>query len=642
MSKVAWVVSILIIVNLIVFGSLYLIDKEKYLGWLFTFSYGTQHIIHFNDLFDITKASPWVEQVLKYQKSASTNVFSGNIMSPSLESNTQKGSQFLKMIEMIGFEYSVPGTHETDFGNEEFKQFVAHTPNNNWLLCNLRFKSNNTIYGGLPEYAIQEKNGLKIGYFGLVDSGWIEASTLKTDMDTYNYEEYLLAARRVSKELRAAGCTMVFAITHMKNTSDEELLRDNLNGITGIFGGHEYTYYIRRENNRFLLKSGSDFDYFSSVNIKISDQKSMNETISDMDAKEDNVYSFMYDDVTSPKNLNNWSFSFAIPNTTVYLNVNIEKVQIDQINGPRNSDFDDFYDREILPIVAESMKSVLQISGDMDAREISIGENESEIGDLIADLLRIDYKVDVSILNSGSIQSQQFFKRNQTLFTRDFIQMLSKQDNVEVVTLTGEDLLKLLEKGVVNLPRPSGNLFCFSGIRIKVDLSKKANERIDQKSLMVGQEVLNPNGKYTVALVSFLKKVYLDDSGVVNHGKEIPNKSKPVFDSVELFYQLPLKPKLVQEFNWFKKAMPNMTLDDLTELENTRADKSVSVLNEADFKSNSLKNKLERTNEQVMKRLKWYSLAESVSKTPERTIFVIKPKKDGRLTFMSQIAGTIV
>lgn len=58
----------------------------------------------------------------------------------------------------------------------------------------------------------------------------------------------------------------MIALTHMLNHSDE-LLQKLGDNIDLILGGHDHCYLVKTNNKNLVLKSGSDFNSFSSLEI---------------------------------------------------------------------------------------------------------------------------------------------------------------------------------------------------------------------------------------------------------------------------------------------------------------------------------------------------------------------------------------
>eukprot|EP01052_Picozoa_sp_SAG31_P049432 SAG31_NODE_10825_length_1093_cov_1.073441_1_plen_82_part_10 len=64
------------------------------------------------------------------------------------------------------------------------------------------------------------------GMMGLIESEWL--ATLATiDADEVIYTDYVECAHELYKELKAAGCDMVIALTHSRVPNDERLAQVN-------------------------------------------------------------------------------------------------------------------------------------------------------------------------------------------------------------------------------------------------------------------------------------------------------------------------------------------------------------------------------------------------------------------------------
>lgn len=290
------------------------------------------NFIHFNDVYEIRFLPYWAKVLKLYTKMLNNPsiIFSGDIIGPSTVSgmlSEQQGVQFHKLFHDFRIDVSVPGNHEGDFGEENFKEFVKHNldqgreeayrknskdygkpgecehnypkvgvdPKNNkgpvqkfpvmpgaWLLANVfrvEQPESSTERKGAPNWGnlrgaiILKINGFKVGFFGLVDEAWINGSTLKGVKSDYVITNFLKSARSVSKQLKDAGCHFVAAVTHMTNDDDEALLADKENFVDFVFGGHEHIFLIQRKNNRILIKSGADFKQFSAIRFELFNSK---------------------------------------------------------------------------------------------------------------------------------------------------------------------------------------------------------------------------------------------------------------------------------------------------------------------------------------------------------------------------------
>ena len=60
--------------------------------------------------------------------------------------------------------------------------------------------------------------GVRVGFMGLVEPEWID--TLPDPPESMEYTDFQQCARATAKELRASGCHVVVAITHMREVTD--------------------------------------------------------------------------------------------------------------------------------------------------------------------------------------------------------------------------------------------------------------------------------------------------------------------------------------------------------------------------------------------------------------------------------------
>ncbi len=81
---------------------------------------------------------------------------------------------------------------------------------------------------------------------------------------------YIDVAEQMVKTLKGQGCNLIIALTHMMNKSDENL-QDKVKGIDLILGGHDHCYFVRKREESIVLKSGSDFESFSILDLEFFD-----------------------------------------------------------------------------------------------------------------------------------------------------------------------------------------------------------------------------------------------------------------------------------------------------------------------------------------------------------------------------------
>lgn len=168
---------------------------------------------------------------------------------------TGKTSLLFKLKRLCFLSF-ILGNHEFDFGIDILEEYMKQM-HFTWFLSNVhdRFTSEPLGHGTVKK--IVNWNNLKIGLMGLVEEDWLD--TLATvNKSNVNYKDYAEAANELALELREEGVDLVIAMTHMKWGNDTRLTQ-RAEGLDLILGGHDHEYRVRRVNETWIVKSGSDF-----------------------------------------------------------------------------------------------------------------------------------------------------------------------------------------------------------------------------------------------------------------------------------------------------------------------------------------------------------------------------------------------
>ncbi len=138
-------------------------------------------------------------------------------------------------------------------------------------------------------------------------------------------------------------------------------------------------------------------------------------------------------------------------------------------------------------------------------------EQECPIGNLVADAMRDLFQADVALMNSGGIQADI---RTGPFTLADLFSVLPFDNQVVVMTLTGQDLLELLSVSA-SLKR---GLLQISGGRYS--FANRNTEDFDLKAVASGNEPLDPARTYRVTTNSFLAEGG-DGFWAFKRGKEV-------------------------------------------------------------------------------------------------------------------------
>ena len=199
-------------------------------------------------------------QKIRSQESNVLLLDSGDTFQGTPYFNFFGGELEFKLMSMMGYDASTMGNHDFDNGLAGFKKVrsVAKFP---FLCSNYDFK-NTILEGETEKYKIFNKNGIKIGIFGV----GIKLAGLvgKKDYGETEYLDPIETAQHYSDFLKnEKKCDMVICLSHIgydyrddATKVSDKILAANTTGIDLILGGHTHTFLP--EPQSFLNKSGKN------------------------------------------------------------------------------------------------------------------------------------------------------------------------------------------------------------------------------------------------------------------------------------------------------------------------------------------------------------------------------------------------
>ena len=458
-------------------------------------------IIHFNDVYDIFPsdtepvggAARFTRLVKEYSNASHSSsppliLFSGDCLNPSTLSAFTKGEHMVPILNHIGVHVASLGNHDFDFGVEELQKRMSEF-SFPWLLSNVLDRKTGKPLAGAEEMIEMEWNGMQIGIIGLVEKEWL-ATIPSIDMDQdVIYLDFVAKCEELCELLLSKGCDMVIALTHMRAPNDI-ILASKVPNIHLILGGHDHSPQAEfvPPHGTLLLKSGTDFREFSVLKISKRDSTDIQctdivePTTNDTDSEFD-CCSTARDDV-----LVSWKRVYVTSETEEDMHV---AGIVDQ--------YHDMMGSKILSPLGWTLV-------DLDARFDQVRSQETSLGNLLADIMRLGMgiQIDGSLLNSGTIRSDRVHYTGQ--FTvKDLITMLQFTDELVVVEMTGTDLLDALEVSVSAWPAKEGRFLQVSGISYAFDPTNEPGNRIIKDSVTVNNEPIQINKLYTIATKAYLR-----------------------------------------------------------------------------------------------------------------------------------------
>jgi 2',3'-cyclic-nucleotide 2'-phosphodiesterase (5'-nucleotidase family) len=124
---------------------------------------------------------------------------------------------------------------------------------------------------------------------------------------------------------------------------------------------------------------------------------------------------------------------------------------------------------------------------------------ETNLGNVVADILRQETQVDVSLINGGGIRSDIL---KGPIRMKDMLSILPFSNHPVVLKVKGQELKSIFEYGLTGPDRSGGGFPQVSGIRLTYTPTAPEGQRI--KNFQIGGISLDPNAWYSLATIDFL------------------------------------------------------------------------------------------------------------------------------------------
>ena len=359
---------------------------------------------------------------------SSGDLFSGN---PVVDNYSDKGYPMIDLMNKVGFDISVVGNHEFDYGEEILKKRLEQA-DFDWICANVDM--GNT---GVPQpldYKTIVIDGLRITFLGLVETNGKEGATIPSThpwrVKNFTFERPEQVVGRYNNLKESENADLLIALTHLGyNVSGFGLgdvqLAMQFPFFDMIIGGHSHQKINEKTNGIPIFQAGNNLNYLGKIILTVKDKK-----ITSIDYNLINLNDYDNKETETEKTINSY-------NDLPYL---------DEVIGYSNN----FHDR-------------------------------TNLGCFYTDALRESLQVDVSFQNTGGIRANLDFG---DITNREIYEISPFNNGTVIYEMT------VLE--IKNFLKESGSGFYYSGIQIEqfsntVEI-KDLNDKIlhDETVLTVG------------------------------------------------------------------------------------------------------------------------------------------------------------
>ncbi|KAJ2061549.1 hypothetical protein GGI17_003027 [Coemansia sp. S146] len=459
-------------------------------------------ILHFNDVYHVAPSTREpvggaarfgsLMRSLQQQDNEAVptlTLFSGDAYFPSLESSISRGEHMLPVLNRLDIDAATLGNHEFDQGIDVLESLIQRN-NFPWIITNLTDReTGGPAAKNSVSYLVKEVAGIRVGIIGIIEKEWLD--TLPCLPPTFEYHDFIESARDMATRLRDKqnkdmACDLVICLAHMRLHNDIKLADACADVVDLVLSGHDHFYYVgsgideytdpdaeslmaagasdaeddysmlakwKKERaelppgsaGRRLVKSGTDFRDLSEIVLRL-----------DLSSDQHGIGLSQVASVAVTRH----RITSAVPEDPEI------KQMVDKIEAHLSKALD---------------KVVGYTTVEWDARSTVCRTQESNIGNLSADLMRLCYAegvgVQIGFLCGGTIRSDTVYPKGKVQL-RDIMEIFPFEDPIVVVKLTGDQIRRALENGVSKWPAQEGRFPQVSGIRFEFDPDREPGDRV--------------------------------------------------------------------------------------------------------------------------------------------------------------------
>ncbi len=380
----------------------------------------------------------------------------GDFLSPSLISGIFQGAQMIDLMNMIEVDIVVFGNHEFDYGIKVLTQRMQESQFC-WLGTNvLTFQKEQPLNKAQGSVRF-DIDGIRVGMIGLCTQ---ETNTLMSDLQEVILTPTVLSAQAAVHKLKKEGTDVIIALTHL-NFEEDLWLAVQVPEIDVILGGHDHEVMTWYNGKTLVHKSGHDAQFLGRIDLNISKKEVGGKTKISIHPKWKMIPNYGYP-----------------PDPLVEARI---AYYFDQVN-------------------VDLAEEIAECQNPLDST--SVRSNETTMGNIITDALKLRMNADVAIINGGGIRGNRLYPSGTKLTKHDIQTELPFGDIGVLVEVSGEQLLKTLEYCLSKIDMNSGSFPQVSGIKIIYEADHVFGDRVCEG--LVNGKPIEKNKTYRLATNDFL------------------------------------------------------------------------------------------------------------------------------------------
>jgi 5'-nucleotidase/UDP-sugar diphosphatase len=369
----------------------------------------------------------------------------GDMIQGNNWANLTLGESVIELMNLMKFDAMVVGNHEFDFGQAILKKRISEA----------KFSVLGANVVGLKllkPYVIKEAGGVKIAILGVVTDE-TPVSTHPKNVAGLKFIPPDAAVKKYMTELRNKA-DIIIVLSHIGYSADR-LMAEKVKGIDVIVGGHSHTKLLKPVviGNTVIVQAWEHAKALGVLDLLIEDGK------------------------------------------IIGIDGHLEEIKPDPDNKDRAvMELVERYNKQIGSVLDETIgEAAVSLDGE------NVRKRETNLGDLVADIIRSASGADAAIINGGGIRAS--INRGK-IRMKDVYTVLPFDNYIVAVKLTGKQIREALEYGVSAAEEEAGRFPQVSGIKFTYSRSAKPGSRI--KDVLIGNKPVEAGKEYIVATNDFL------------------------------------------------------------------------------------------------------------------------------------------
>lgn len=376
----------------------------------------------------------------------------GDLMQGDSWVNLSQGRASIELMNQMELDATCLGNHEFDFGTAVLRQRISEA----------RFPVLAANLYGMPEVSASslfKRNGLKISVIGIVTDETPQSSHPRNTVGL----RFASPVETARKQIAAAtpDTDLIVLLTHLGHEVDRKLAESICTGTEAgalpvvVVGGHSHTRVEKpvQIGNCYVLQAWEYGKVLGVADISIEDRK------------------------------------------IVKIDGRLLEIKPSEAKPlPEVQSLVDKYNKEVTAILGRQVGN-----SQVDLVQQGVRQEETNFGDLIADVVRKETGAQAALINGGSIRTGI---PKGAITARQVYASMPFNNYLVAVRMTGAQLLETLEHGVSGIENGEGRFPQVSGIRFVFNPSNPVGKRI--LSASVDGKPLDPSKEYTVATLDFI------------------------------------------------------------------------------------------------------------------------------------------